>query len=406
MVTNRASTDTAHVLVLLPELEVDHFIYSGLIKRVDHAGLVWLRRDRDAEGVHLKNGTVHYSCAVMDSEDDRRREALRELLDPVTDPGYSSAVVPYGPHPDFSNQVVKELGEELSERSQMCLIMFRCCGASPHVAPQSWINSRTCIVPTTDEPTYEEQKRAGRGFPVDDDLAYFVAHAHRPHHDMPAVSVGGLVVANSGTNRFYLSRRSTGDARGSFGTIGGPFGRGMSYMESFRSHAVGRAGLTEKTAATFREGPILACTNLIGRLDHSIDITFLVTVDEPFAPVQTRFATEAGWYTFEQVAEMYRASFQLTNSERSYPDPYRERVLFAPVRNAFEGYCLLLLSGTIGETMLPVSEPSSPALAGYQTALKKERTLRKGWLREAASIHERISDESPFLHEEPRRDQA
>ena len=246
----------------------------------------------------------------------------------------------------------------------------------------------------------------GRGFPVDDDLAYFVAHAHRPHHDMPAVSVGGLVVANSGTNRFYLARRSTGDAKGTFGTIGGPFGRGMSYMESFRRHAVDRAGLTAEIAATFREGPILACTNLIGRLDHSVDITFLVTIDEPFTPMPTRFAIDAGWYTFEQVAEMYRASVQATEPGRSYPDPYQERVLFAPVRNAFEGYCLLLLSGTIGETMLPVGGSSSASLDGYLTALKEERILRKGWLREAASIHERISDGSPFLHEEPRRDQA
>jgi hypothetical protein len=166
-------------------------------------------------------------------------------------------------------------------------------------------------------------------------------------------------------------------------------------MESFRKHAIDRAGLTEKDAAACHEGPVLACTNLIGQLDHSVDITFLVTVDEPFTPAQTAFVTEAGWYSFEQVARMYRASVRATEPGRPYP-----------VRNAFEGYCLLLLSGSIGETLLPVSTLSGPGVADYLVSLRQERTLRRGWLREAASVHERIIDRSPFLHEEPRRDQA
>lgn len=406
MATNRTHENTAYILILLPEAEIDHFMHVGLINQDNKSKLEWIRRDRDAERDHLKEEAVHYSCVIMDSEESRRREKLRELLDPVTDPGYSSAVVPYGPHPDLSNQVVKELSEELGERSQMCLILYRCCGGRPYLSPQWWKNGRTCIIPNTDESTYEEQRRAGKGFAVDDDLAYYVAHAHRPHHDMPGVSVGSLIVANSGMNRFYLARRSTGDAKGTFGTIGGPFERGMSFMRSLRNHAIRRAGLSENVAASFREGPVLACTNLIGQLDHSVDITFLVTVDKPFMPFQTRFMTEAGWYTFEQVAEMYRASALRVGSDRSYPDPYQERILFAPVRNAFEGYCLLLLSGTIGETMLPFVDSSGASLGGYLAAIKEERTLRKGWLREAAIVHEKISDESPFLHEEPRREQA
>jgi hypothetical protein len=405
MVNDFEDDTTAHVLVLIPETEIDHFVYVGLIKREDRSGLVWLRRDRDAEKDHLKEGTVRYSCAIMDSEDSRRRARLKELLDPVADPGYSSTVVPYGPHPDFSNQIVKELAEELGDRSKMCLLVYRCCGSRPRLLPQWWSNGRTCIIPTTDEPTYEEQKRGGKGFPIDDDLAYYIAHAQHPNHDMPGVSVGSLIVANSGIGRFYLARRNTGDAKGTFGTIGGPFDRGMSFMESLRNHAIRRAGLPEEIAATLREGPVLACTNLIGQLDHSVDITFLVTVDRPFRPVQTRYATQAGWYTFEQLAEMYRASNPRAGTERSYPDPYEKQILFAPVRNAFEGYCLLLLSGTIGETMLPLGD-SSIAAFGYITALKEERTLRKGWLKEAAIVHEKISDESPFLHEELRRDQA
>ena len=406
MTTKHIDGSSAHVLILIPESEIDHFVYVGLVKRDDHSGLLWLRRDRDAEGDHLRNETVHYSCAIMDSEETRRKEKLRDLLDPVTDPGYSSTVVPYGPHPDLSNQIVKDLSEGLAERSQMCLILYRCCGGKPHLPTQRWSNGRSCIIPTTDEPTYEEQRRVGKGFPIDDDLAYYVAHAYRPHYDMPGVSIGSLIVANSGINRFYLARRSTGDAKGTFGTIGGPFERGMSFMESLRNHAIRRAGLSENTVRAFHEGPVLACTNLIGQLDHSVDITFLVTIDKPFIPIQTRFVAEAGWYTFEQVAEMYRASGLRTGPDRSYPDPYQERILFAPVRNAFEGYCLLLLSGAIGETMLPFGDSPGAAFGGYLAALKEERTLRKGWLREAAIVHEKISDGSPFLHEEPRREQA
>lgn len=406
MTPNRSGTASAHALALLPQFEVDHFLSSGLIRANGASGLTWLRRDRDTERVHLKDGTVIYSCAVLDGDDARRQEQLRELLDPTTGPAYTSVIVPFGPHPDLSNEIVEEVSTLLGEASQMCLIVFRCCGASPRLTSRLWVNGRSCVIPTTGEPTYEQQQAAGRGFPIDDDLAYYVAHASRQQTDMPAVSIGGLLVASHGVNRFYLARRSTGDAKGTFGTVGGPFHRGTTYMESFRRHAVERAGIPSAIADTCQEGPILACTNLIGQLDHSVDITFLVTVPQAFTPRLSRFVTEAGWYTFEDVADMYRASVRASGHVRPYPDPYDDRLLFAPVRNAFEGYCLLLLSGCIGETMLPIGETPHAQLAEYWSAIKEERTLRKGWLSEAARVHERIADGPLFLHEEPRRDQA
>jgi hypothetical protein len=404
--TTDNGTVSAHVLVLVPGAEVDHFCSCGLVKRNDDDAFVWLRRDRDAERDHLKEGTVEYRTVVMKDEEQDRRTQYKELTDKVGNPLYSAVLIPYGTHPDQSNQVVRELSEELGSRSQVCLIVFRCCGAMPYEPTRVWMNGRVCTVPTTGRPTYEEQRQSGQGFPVDDDLAYFIAHAHRPHLDMPAISIGSLLIANTGAKRFYLARRSTGDAKGTFGTIGGPFKRGMSYMESFRIHAVERAGLATDIAAKCREGPVLACTNLIGQLDHSVDITFLVTIDEPFPPQKTRYVSDVGWYSFEEVVEMYRVSSRAVEPGQSYPDPYQEKLLFAPVRNAFEGYCLLLLAGALGDTLLPSSGLSNLGSTTLLSTIKEERAIRKKWLREAALVHERMLDGSPFLHEEPRRDQA
>lgn len=389
----------ASVLVVGLDSDIVHFQEMDLVNLADDGSIRWRRRNRDAEGVQLRGGSVRYECAFVSEDESRMSTQIREMLDPSSEQSYTAIMVLYGRHHDLANQIVRTMAKSRGERSSLALIRFYCCGEPPLHLSGGWESPMTCTVPRPGDGTYHQQFAAGSVAHIDDDLAYYIAHATELPGEVPGVAVGGLVVAQSGENRFFLAQRTSGAAKGTFGTIGGPFHRGSTFIESLRTHARLRLGLPSRVVDSFREGPVLACTNLIGNLDHSVDITFLVSVDEPFIAGKSKYAGASRWCSFEDMYDIYAASVDSPGNGMFATGG--SETLFAPVRNAFEGYCLLLLAGAVGETLIPPT-PLRGVDAAAQALMAAERGRRKRWLRLAAMVHERIVDTSPMLYEQAR----
>lgn len=385
------------VLVLMVDLDVPHFIDQELVSRREDGSIRWHRRNRDVERKYIADRRISYQCVGLPEDEKQAERELRAILDPQSDPGYQSVMVVYGKHPDLSNSLVRSVAIARGGASGLALIRFYCCGQSnPHVG-DGWAGASSCSLPRPGDLSYHLQHSQGRGFTVEEDLAYYVSHALQQPGKTPEVAVGALLVADGGDFRFFLAERLSGGAKGTFGTIGGPFIRGLTFMASLKQHAKERLLLSERIVEGFQAGPVLACTNMIGNLDHAIDITFLVTAPEAFIAGRSRHAGESGWYTFEEMHAIYERSIGAPGVGLFAPGG--EKVLFAPVRNAFEGYCLLLLAGAVGETLLPagIARGIDRSISAQMDA---DRRRRKAWLRLASGVHERIMDTSPFLYDQ------
>ena len=391
----------AQVLVLMLDLDIEHLKEKEVLRTDPRGNIRWNRSNRQSETTYIRTGGINFSCFVLSEDSDAVVLRLREILDPQNDPGYSAVIVVFARHPDVSADIAQALARELGDSSAMPLICFDCCGRRPAIPAVGWDAPLVCSLPRPGDPKFHDQFADDDMAALEDDLAYYVSHSMEPPGQVPGVAVGALLFASGNGGRFFLAKRKSGSARGTHGTIGGPLHRGSTFIDSLRKHASQRLGLSDRVVATFREGPVLACTNLIGNLDHDVDITFLVTVDEEFEVADSRYVDAYAWYSFEEMTQIYEGT--LVNPGRGLYSPGGGQTMFAPVRNAFEGYCLLLLSGAVGETLLPGFVPRNVD-ASAAAAIAAERARRKSWLSFAARVHEQVTDSSPFLYEQTHDD--